>query len=40
MLGIELPTAAAKVVDQYANKLFERAAFQESLSEEEKEMRP
>ena len=40
MLGIELPTAAAKVVDKYANRLFERPAFQESLSEEEKEMRP
>ncbi len=40
MLGIELPAAAAKEVDKYANRLFERVAFQDSLSEEEKEMRP
>ncbi len=40
MLGIELSPAAAKVVDTYANRLFERDAFQASLTEEEKEMRP
>ena len=40
MLGIELSPAAAKDVDKYANRLFEREAFQQSLSEEEREMRP
>ena len=40
MLGIELPPAAAKEVEQYANRLFARDVFQESLSEEEREMRP
>jgi len=40
MLGIELSPAAAKEVDQYANRLFEREAFQQSLTEEEREMRP
>jgi RNA polymerase-associated protein len=40
MLGIELSPAAAKEVDKYANRLFERDAFQQSLSEEEREMRP
>lgn len=40
MLGIELSPAAAKEVDKYANRLFEREAFQQSLSEEEREMRP
>jgi RNA polymerase-associated protein len=40
MLGIELSPAAAKDVDNYANRLFEREAFQQSLTEEEREMRP
>jgi RNA polymerase-associated protein len=40
MLGIELPPAAAKEVEKYANRLFEREAFQKSLTEEEREMRP
>ena len=40
MLGVELPPAAAKVIDKYANRLFSRDAFQESLTEEEREMRP
>jgi len=38
-LGIELPASAAKDIDHYANRLFEREAFQQSLSEEEREMR-
>ena len=40
MLGVELPPAAAKVIDKYANRLFSRNAFKESLTEEEREMRP
>lgn len=40
MLGIELPPAAAKEVDKYATRLFSREAFRESLTEEEREMRP
>lgn len=39
-LGIELPTAANREISKYANRLFEREAFQQSLSEEEREMRP
>jgi len=37
-LGVELP-AAAKAVDDYAMRLFERESFQESLTELEREMR-
>jgi RNA polymerase-associated protein len=40
MLGIELPPAAAKDIDKYANRLFSRSAFKQSLTEEEREMRP
>lgn len=40
MLGVDLPPAAAKVMDTYANRLFSREGFQQSLSEEEREMRP
>ncbi|WP_421864842.1 stringent starvation protein SspA [Motiliproteus sp.] len=38
MLGIELP-AQAKPLEQYMDRLFEREAFQQSLSETEREMR-
>ncbi len=40
MLGIELPPAVAKDINTYAERLFSREAFQQSLTEEEKEMRP
>lgn len=40
MLGIELPPAVAKDINAYAERLFSREAFQQSLTEEEKEMRP
>ncbi len=40
MLGVDLPPAAANVMDIYANRLFSREGFQQSLSEEEREMRP
>ncbi|MEE9160512.1 MAG: glutathione S-transferase N-terminal domain-containing protein [Gammaproteobacteria bacterium] len=36
--GVKLPVSASPV-EQYADRLFEREAFQSSLSEEEKEMR-
>jgi len=36
--GVKLP-ASARPLEQYADRLFERDAFQSSLSEEEKEMR-
>lgn len=38
MLGVELP-AQAKPLEQYMERLFEREAFQQSLSETEREMR-
>ena len=38
-LGIELSPAAAKSVNGYAERLFAREAFKQSLTEEEKEMR-
>jgi RNA polymerase-associated protein len=37
--GIQLPPKQAKPILDYAERLFEREAFQQSLSEEEKEMR-
>lgn len=37
--GIKLP-ASAKILNQYAESLFEREAFKTSLSEAEKELRP
>jgi RNA polymerase-associated protein len=40
VLGIELPAAAGKKIDAYANRIFERETFRKSLSEEELEMRP
>jgi RNA polymerase-associated protein len=40
MLGIELPPASGKQINAYAKRLFERDGFQQSLSEEEREMRP
>jgi len=39
MLGVELPPAAARDVEKYANRLFSRSAFKDSITEEEKEMR-
>jgi RNA polymerase-associated protein len=36
--GIELPKQA-KVVEEYADRLFERDAFQKSLSEPERDLR-
>lgn len=39
-LGIELPAASDREVEKYARRLFEREAFRQSLTEEEKEMRP
>lgn len=38
LFGIELPKQA-KVIEQYAERLFEREAFQESLSDVERDMR-
>ncbi len=38
VLGVELPAAASAVAD-YAERLFERESFQESLTELEREMR-
>ena len=38
ILGIDLPKEAKPVLD-YADNIFEREAFQESLSETEREMR-
>lgn len=40
VLGIELPTAASKKIEAYADRIFERETFRKSLSEEELEMRP
>ncbi len=40
VLGIELPAAANKKVEAYAERIFERETFRKSLSEEELEMRP
>lgn len=40
VLGIELPAAAAKKIEPYAERIFERETFRKSLSEEELEMRP
>jgi stringent starvation protein A len=40
VLGIELPTAANKKIEAYADRIFERETFRKSLSEEELEMRP
>ena len=37
--GIQLPAKQAKPILDYAERLFQRAAFKQSLSEEEKEMR-
>jgi len=37
--GIQLPPKQGKPILDYAEKVFEREAFQQSLSEEEKEMR-
>ena len=39
MLGIELPPAAAKIVDAYSLRLFKRDGFRLSLTEAEREMR-
>lgn len=39
ILGVELPEAQCKDLIKYMNRLFEREAFQISLSEEEREMR-
>ncbi|MBR9867880.1 stringent starvation protein SspA [uncultured Amphritea sp.] len=39
ILGVELPEAQCKDLIKYMNRLFEREAFQMSLSEEEREMR-
>jgi len=39
MLGVELPEAQVKPLMEYMDRLFEREAFQTSLSEVEKEMR-
>ena len=39
MLGVELPEAQVKPLIDYMDRLFEREAFQASLSEVEKEMR-
>jgi len=38
-LGIELPAAKAKAIDAYAERVFERQAFQASLTDAEREMR-
>ncbi|MES9934925.1 MAG: glutathione S-transferase N-terminal domain-containing protein [Sedimenticola sp.] len=38
MMGVELP-AAAKAVDEYAQRMFERESFKECLTEAELEMR-
>ena len=38
-VGIELPEAQCKGMLQYMERLFEREAFQASLSEAEREMR-
>jgi len=37
-LGISLPSQA-KAVEKYAQRMFERASFQASLSESEREIR-
>ncbi len=39
LLGVELPEAQVKPLMEYMDRLFEREAFQASLSEAEKEMR-
>lgn len=39
IMGVELPAKQAKPLLDYAERLFERPAFQESLSEAEREMR-
>jgi len=39
LLGIDLPPAAAKVIDAYALRLFKRDGFRLSLTEAEREMR-
>ena len=38
-LGVNLPPAKAKVINQYGARLFERDAFQASLTEAERELR-
>lgn len=38
-LGVELPAAAGQMVNEYAERMFERDSFQQSLSEFEKELR-
>ena len=38
-LGVKLPPAKAKILAKYEDKLFEREAFQASLTEHEREMR-
>ncbi len=38
-LGIELPASKAKAIDAYAERVFERQAFQASLTDAEREMR-
>lgn len=38
-LGIELPAAKAKAINAYANRVFERQAFQASLTDAEREIR-
>jgi RNA polymerase-associated protein len=40
LLGIELPTAQARVINAYALRLFQRDGFRLSLTEAEREMRP
>jgi RNA polymerase-associated protein len=39
LLGIDLPPAAAKVIDAYSLRLFKRDGFRLSLTEAEREMR-
>lgn len=38
-LGIELPAAKAKAINAYADRVFDRQAFQASLTDSEREMR-
>ena len=40
LFGVELPEPQGKAINHYAEKMFSRESFQESLSESEKEMRP
>ena len=40
LFGIELPKPVAQPILDYMDRLFKRLAFQESLSDAEREMRP